>query len=232
MNATTTTASVSTRPALLAKLGYAGIAAAVLGVLSGALLLAWPPQVAEGVLSYPFTARGFRNIQTWFFLHHFLLVAVGMGFARSASLDGSRFFRGAAWMAVLGLAGLTGMELFTIRFATWQLQAANEGVVGAGYGITTNLVGLGMLLAGIRVVRARSFPGLSRFVPLAIGVSHFLLVTPAIFSNHWVAARIAIVTWIALFGALGRALILESRGVGRPSSAARVDEHLLQNEIL
>lgn len=197
----------------LAKLGWAGVAAAVLGVPSAALMLAWPPQVPMGVLSYPFTARGFQTIQTWFFVHHFLLDAVAVGFAFSAGIGQSRVARVGAWLAVVGLIGLTGMELFAIRFAEWQTRAANEGVMGAGYGITTSLVGLGMLIAGVGVVRARRWTGGWRFVPLLIGVTHFVLVTPAVFSNGYVVARLAIGSWIALFGALGWALVLEARRV-------------------
>jgi hypothetical protein len=40
---------------------------------------------------------------------------------------------------------------------------------------------------------------------------HFVAVTPAIFSSSYAAARIAIITWIALFGLLGRALIVETQ---------------------
>jgi hypothetical protein len=196
---------------ILSKLGWAGVAAAALGVPSAALMLAWPAQVERGVLSYPFTADGFTAIQTWFFAHHFLLVAVAIGFASSRGVGPSRIARAGAWIAVLGLVGLTGMELFAIQFAGWDAKAANEGVMGTGYGITTTLVGLGMLAGGVGVVRARLWHGPWRFAPLLIGISHFVLVMPAVFSNGFAIARLAIGTWIALFGALGWGLVLEAR---------------------
>jgi hypothetical protein len=196
---------------LLSRLGAAGVAAAILGVLSAALMLAWPPQVPEGVLSYPFTPAGFRVIQTWFFIHHWGLVAVVLGFALCGGIGRSQGARAGAWLALAGTLGLTFMELFAIQFAEWQLKAANEGVVGAGYGIATSLMGLGMLAAGVGVLRAGTWTGGWRFVPLAIGIWHFAVATPAIFSNGYVIARLAIAGWIALFGALGWALLLEAR---------------------
>jgi hypothetical protein len=195
----------------LVRLGFVGVITAILGVASGGLMLAWPPQVPEEMLSYPFTPDGFRTIQLWFAVHHLGLIAVLVGFAGAAGLGRSRLARAGAILAVIGMVGLTGMEVYARGFAEWQTKAANEGTMGAGYGITTSLVGLGMVVAGIAVLRTRQWTGPWRQVPLAIGVMHFVVVTPAIFSNIYVLARIAIVTWIALFGALGWALVREAR---------------------
>src|SRR5688572_7966776 len=141
-------------PRTLAKLGWAGIVAAVTAVASVALMLAWPPQVPPGAVSYPFTPDGFRTIETWFFVHHFLLAAVTFGFARSEGVGPKRYARIAAWSALVGVVGLTCMELFATRFAEWDMKAANEGAMGAGYGMTSTLVGLSMLVAGAGVLRA------------------------------------------------------------------------------
>lgn len=69
------------------------------------------------------------------------------------------------------------------------------------------MIGLGTVIAGIAVVRARVWTGWARWVPLAIGVMHFVVVTPAIFSGGFVAGRLAIGSWMLLFGALGFALV-------------------------
>lgn len=50
--------------------GYVGVVAGVLGALSAVVLLLWPPQVSEELLSYPLTADGFYVAQAWFFVHH------------------------------------------------------------------------------------------------------------------------------------------------------------------
>lgn len=192
-------------------IGFVGVVTGVVGILSAALMLAWPAEVSPDVLSYPFTVDGFRTIQTWFFVHHIGLDVLAVGFALSAGLGTSRVASVGAWLAVLGLLGLTGMELFAIQFAEWNAVAANQGTMGAGYGMTTSLVGLGMLIAGVGVLRARVWTGWWRFVPLLIGVTHFVVVTPAIFSNGYVVARLAIAMWMALFGALGWCLVREAR---------------------
>lgn len=195
----------------LVRLGAIGVITAVLGVASAGLMLSWSPQVPEEMLSYPFTPDGFRVIQLWFAVHHLGLIAVCVGFAGAAGLGPNRLGRAGAILAVIGMVGLTGMEVYAREYAEWQTKAANESAMGAGYGITTSLVGLGLIVAGIAVLRTRRWRGPWRLVPLTIGVMHFAVVTPAIFSNIYVLARLAIVTWIALFGALGWALLREAR---------------------
>jgi hypothetical protein len=198
-------------PSTLSKCGKIGFVTGVLGVLSVIPMLAWPAESPETVLHYPFTPTGFRVIQTWFFVHHIGLVVLLVGLALSGAMAAGRVARGGAWLAVVGMAGLTGMELFAMRFAEWERTAASEGVMGVGYGIVTNLVGLGLLIAGVGVLRARRWSGWRRFTPLLVAVTHFVVVTPAIFSNGYVIARLAIASWMALLAALGWALAVEAR---------------------
>ena len=187
----------------------------ILGALTVIPMLAWPVESPAGLVRYPFSPETFRAFQTWFFVHHLGLDVGVVGFALSGATGAGRFGRIAAWLAVVGMFGLTGMELFAIQFAEWDNKVASTGAMGAGYGISTNLVGLGMLGAGVSVLRARVWSGWWRFTPLCIGITHFVLVTPAIFSNGWVLARLAIGTWMLLLGALGFGLLIESRK--RPS---------------
>ena len=201
-------------PKALSTCGKVGFITGILGVLSVIPMLAWPEQSPAGLVRYPFTAAGFQTIQTWFFVHHMGLVIGLVGLALSGAMGEGRFGRGAAWLAVVGMIGLTGMELFAIQFAEWENTVASSGAMGAGYGITTNLVGLGMVGAGVSVLRARLWSGWWRFVPLLIGITHFVLVTPAIFSNGWVIARLAIASWMALFAALGWGLVVEAKRRG------------------
>jgi hypothetical protein len=60
---------MSTR--FLSRAGLIGVAAGLLGALSALVMLLWPPQVAEDLVSYPFTTVGFYIAQGWFFVHHF-----------------------------------------------------------------------------------------------------------------------------------------------------------------
>jgi hypothetical protein len=197
-------------PRALSSSGSIGLITGILGVLSAIVMLSWTPQSTEGVLHYPFTPDGFRILQTWFFVHHFGLVAVLVGLLMSGAVGAGRFFRAGAWIAIIGMVMLTGMELFAIQYTEWDTKAANEGTMGAGYGISTSLVGLGMLIAGAGVLRTRVWSGWRRWIPLLIGLSLFLVVTPGMFSGY-VIARLAIGSWMALFAALGWALVVETR---------------------
>lgn len=194
--------------------GKIGIAVAVTGALSAAAMLAWPVQSPPDLVRFPFTPAQFRVIQTWFFVHHLGMVAVLVGLARAGVTGDGRLGRIGAWLAVIGTFLLAVQELVTgFSFGDMAGKTANEGAMGAGYGVSTNLIGLGMLVAGIAVVRARVWTDWARWIPLAIGVMHFVVVTPAIFSGGFVAGRLAIGSWMLLFGALGFALV---RQVGRP----------------
>jgi len=193
-------------------LGQLGIAAGITGVLSAIVMLAWPVQSPPGLVRYPFTPAQFYAIQTWFFIHHLGMAAVLVGLARSDALGKGRIARGAAWLAVAGAGLLAVMELVTAAcFGEANLDAANHGALGAGYGASTNLIGLGMIGAGVATVRVKAWTGWSRWIPLAIGAFHFAVVTPCVFSGNFVAGRLGIGSWLALFGALGWALVRADR---------------------
>jgi hypothetical protein len=193
--------------------GRMGIAVAVTGALSAAAMLAWPKQAPPELVRYPFTLGQFQAIQTWFFVHHLGMVAVLIGLAGSGATGNGRLGRAGAWLAVVGTFLLAVQELITgFQFGDVALKAANEGAMGAGYGVSTNLIGLGMVVAGIAVVRAGVWTGWARWIPLAIGIMHFVVVTPAIFSGGFVAGRLAIGSWMLLFGALGFALVRHVTG--------------------
>jgi hypothetical protein len=68
---------------------------------------------------------------------------VVVGFARSGATGDGRLARGSAWLAVLGTVLLALNELHAIGYGDWTLSEANRGILGAGYGVSTNLVGLG-----------------------------------------------------------------------------------------
>lgn len=205
---------------ILSKLAFAGIAAGVLGALSAAVLLAWPPQVAPGPVRYPFTTSGFQVAQLWFFVHHWGLVAVLTGFAVSGTGGSGRFARVGAWIAVMGAVGLAAAELIAIQYANADFQQANSGLMGTAYGISSTAIGAGMVAAGIGIVRTHSWRGWHRWIPLAIGVTEFLVLTPGLFAG-FVVARIVIALWMLLFALLGWSLRAEV-GAAAASESARL----------
>jgi hypothetical protein len=80
-----------------------------------------------------------------------------------------------------------------------------------GYGLATVAIGVGLVAAGVAVLRARVWSGRHRFVPLALGVWVFVPMLPALLAP-FVAARLAITGWMLLFALLGVALVREERG--------------------
>lgn len=190
--------------------GIIGVLAGVLGALSAFVLLAWPPQVAEGLVRYPFTTTGFLLAQAWFAVHHLGLLIAIVALVASGAVGSGRFARGGGWVAAAGMVLLSLAELLAMRYANWADETANAGLMGTAYGIATIVIGLGMLGAGAGVLRARVWSGWPRWTPLAIGIAVFAVVTPSTFSG-FVLGRLAIALWMLLFAALGWSLHAESR---------------------
>lgn len=195
---------------LLSRAGLIGLATGVLGALSALVLLFWPPQIAEGPVSYPFTSTGFLIAQAWFFVHHFGLIVALLALAVSGAIGNGRFARGGARLAIIGMVLLTCTELLAMRYAEWDNDTANAGLMGTSYGIASTVVGVGMIVAGVGVLRAGVWSGWRRWTPLAIGVTVFAVLTPGMFGG-FVMARLAIGFWMLTFAALGWSLIAESR---------------------
>jgi hypothetical protein len=204
----------------LRRAGLLCLVAGLLGAASAVVLIAWPPQVDESLVSYPFTSTGFLAVQAFFFVHHLGLLAGVVALALVGPALGGRVSRAGAWIAVLGTAGLAGAELLAMRYAEWDFDEANAGLMGTTYGITSTLIGIGMIMAGVGVVRARVWTGWERWTPLVIGVAEFVMLTPGLFGG-FVLARVVIGTWMLMFAALGWSLYDQHRA-GRKSAGPRV----------
>jgi hypothetical protein len=174
-------------------------------------------------VSYPFTTNGFLIAQAFFFVHHFGLLVPLVAVAASRVTGTHRLFRAGAWIAVVGMVLLTSSELLAMRYADWDFDTANAGLMGTSYGVSCTAIGLGMLAAGVGVLRAGLWTDWRRWTPLAIGIAEFVILTPGMFGG-FVAARLVIGFWMLLFGALGWAMYVESRRVmtSVPSQAVSV----------
>jgi hypothetical protein len=197
-------------PQFLSRAGLIGLATGLLGALSALVMLLWPRQVAEQLVSYPFTTAGFYIAQGWFFIHHFGLLLVLVALALSGAVGKSSFARAGAWAAVIGMVALALSELLAMRYADWPSDTANAGLMGTCYGIAVTVIGFGMLAAGVGVLRAGAWRGWRRWMPLAIGIATFAVVMPGMFGG-FVVARLAICSWLLLFAALGWSLHVEAR---------------------
>jgi len=201
-----------------------GLVCLVTGIVGGALavlLLAWPTDVDDSLLRYPFSENGFLTIQVLFAVHHLGLVAGVVALALSGAVGAGKVARTGAWLLVAGTLMLTVAELHTMRYADWTADAANEGLMGATYGISCTVMGLGAIMAGAGVLRAKVWSGWRAWTPMVIGVSQFVMLTPGMFGG-FVIARLVIGTWMLMFAALGWSLYVESRAEVRSGARAQV----------
>lgn len=190
--------------------GMVCLIAGLLGAASGAFLSVVEPQVPESRYSYPLAASGFIAIQVWFALQHLGLLAGQVGLKRSG-LAG--LGRSALWghlLGIIGMTALTVMELLAITASDDPYPSDTTTLLDAAYGFATVAIGVGLVMVGISVRRARLVSGWTSWVPLAIGIWVFFPMTPAI-AMGFLPARLAITAWMLLYAALGWLLIRSTR---------------------
>ena len=79
-------------------------------------------------------------------------------------------------------------------------------------GLTGVAIGIFSILLGIAVLRAQVWTTGARFVPLAAGLFVFVAVIPSLILGSFTLARVAIITWMALWAVLGWALARSEAG--------------------
>lgn len=186
-------------------LGRLCLWAGLLGAASGVLLAVVPPAVDDDRYSYPLSATAFVLVQGWFVIQHLGLVAGLLGLGRCRSGGAHRV--GIA-VALAGMLALTATEVLAMSAARSGYPGPRTGLLDALYGVSTVAIGLGLVAAGIAMVRARAWQGWRRWLPLGLGVYVFVPMMPLMFGG-FVAARLAITGWMLLFAALGWVLTQE-----------------------
>lgn len=97
------------------------------------------------------------------------------------------------------------IELVAILAAHASNAAPPITVIEGSYAISA-VIGVGLIMAGVWVLRHGSWRGWPRFLPLALGIYVFVSLTPAL-SGPFVAGRIAIMGCMLLFALLGSGLL-------------------------
>ena len=98
-------------------------------------------------------------------------------------------------------------------------EVITESATGASdtlFAIAPNLVGLGLILAGIAVVRTGRWTGWRRYVTLVLGVYVFVVMTPVIIvagGPPAVAAIGALLVWEVLWVLIAVAVLTETARV-------------------
>ncbi len=185
------------------------LGAGLLGAAQGLAMLAWSPQVSENRFSYPFTGLGFGIAQLSFFLQHLPLIVGVAVLLRLPAVRSSRTARVATSAAAVGLALLTVNELVTISAYDTATDSSHATLVENLYGPPVIIIGVGLLVAGIALMRqgTGAWAG-ARWLPalvLALGIYVFVPLTPAIM-GPFTAGRLGIAGWMLLFAALGYGL--------------------------
>lgn len=200
-----------TRFPTVATAGLLCIAGAATGVLGAAVLALAPPAVGTDRYSYPLTPAGHVTIQLLFAANHLLLLGGVAGLARSGAAGSGRAGRAGLWTAAAGWILLTLCELRGAMLADSPYPAPATDVLDAAYGISTILIGTGLVAAGVAVARAGVWSGWRRWVTLACGGAVFVVVLPAVFVvipgvDSFLVGRAALGAWMLLFAALGWAV--------------------------
>lgn len=165
--------------------------------------------VKEGVAPTPFGTVENIVMQAIVIVNNTLLLVGVIGLARSGAA-------GNGGLARIGLAiALTASALF---LPAEVLVAIDLELGGALLGICALAQGLGLLLAGIAVLRSGRWSGWHRFTPLLCGLFTVLVLIPALaLSNGYNAWALA--GWQIPFALLGLALYREGAAPGQHAAA-------------
>ena len=186
--------------------GWVCLVAGILGLASAIFLMAVEPSVGPDRFSYPFTSGAFVVIQAWFSVQHLGLLAGLYGLWRSGAVGTERLGRFGAWGAIVGMGLLAVTELVAIGGSDSVTPSARTDMIGSMYGVSTILIGVTLIMAGIAVIRTGQWQGWRRVLPLILGVYVFVPLTPALFASY-VLARLTVGGWMLGFAFLGWALV-------------------------
>lgn len=190
--------------------GWVCLVAGILGLASAIILIGVEPSIGADHFRYPFTPGAFAVVQVWFFVQHLGLVAGIYGLWRSGVVGTSRLGWLGAWGAIVGMGLLAVTELVAISGSDSVYPSARTDMIGSLYGISSILIGVTLIMAGIAVIRTGRWRGWRRVVPLILGVYVFVPLVPALVASY-VLARLGIGGWMLGFALLGSALIGTAR---------------------
>jgi len=152
----------------------------------------------------------------WLVVHVLVLVGI-IGLLRSGVTGGRRWGQ-----AGLGLAGVARVLFIGLEVASIVLGRDNL----PPFPIAVVSTGIGMLVAGIAVVRASRWSGWSRFTPLAMGAYPFLFIVPVFAATGERPPDALIAGWGLTMVAIGLALTLRPTPAVRQASSASSSPHM------
>lgn len=203
-----TTTTVTT-PSRIRTAGLLTVVGAAIGAIGGLVMAFYPPAVGEDRFSYPFTPTGHRIAETAFAVNHVLLLIGVLAVGWAGAAGRGRAGRVGLGATAAGLVLITLCEVGAILLAGSAYPTDRTDLLDMGYGVSSILIGVGLIVAGVAVVRAGRWRGWTRWAVLATGVAVFVVVLPGVF-GPMVAGRLVLVAWMLLWAAVGLALVRES----------------------
>lgn len=131
-----------------------------------------------------------------------------IGLARSGAAGEGWLGKAGVWIALVASALFLPFEV---------LVAINLELGGAMLGVAALVQGLGLLLAGIAVLRTHRWRGWRRFTPLLCGLYTFVVLIPALALNDGYSA-LALAGWQIPFLLLGLALYQHGDRLREPTA--------------
>ena len=159
---------------LIRRLAAAGIAGAVATVASGVVIEAIVKpgtDVSDDLWSYPWSSDAFVPASIVFAGLHLLVVLGMLAFARVITRG-----RIGAMLAVAGSAVLFFAEFASLPYADQRMDQTGPQLVGTMFGLGVALTAIGLLIAGIAVLRSSEWTGWRRYAPLGAGVWSLIMI--------------------------------------------------------
>jgi hypothetical protein len=128
---------------------------------------------------------------------------------------------GTGWLGRVG-TGAAGLGLVLLAVAE-AITFSSPDLSLTLFTIGPNLVGIGLIVVGIAVVRAGRFTGWRRYPVLALGVYVFVVMTPLIIASGGPPAPagiVALLGWEVLWVLVAVAVLVETAGVRRGTAPA------------
>ncbi|MGW6276844.1 hypothetical protein [Kribbella sp. NPDC055071] len=203
------------------KLAVIGLVGAVLTTVSGVLVEAVVKprsDVSEDLWSYPWSSDAIVGVSILYAALHILVFIGVLGVVRSLT---TRAGRGGAMTAAVGTLVLFGAELASIPIADQRLDQTAPKIVGGVFGLGVALTAVGLLIAGVVVLRSHEWAGWRRYTPLGAGLWSVAMIG--------LSATSALPVGVAIYGAT--LTILFAATYPHPSAATtepRLQAHLNQ----
>lgn len=158
------TSEKSVSPRVAGVVGAIGSAASAVTAIIVAAAVTPSSEVSPAMWSYPWSAAALVPVSILYAVLHAGILVGLLGLARVGP------GRVGALIAAAGTAVLTLAELASIPIADQRMDDTGPGLVGTTFGLGTVASAIGLVVAGVAIVRARRWTGWRRYIVLAAGL--------------------------------------------------------------